>query len=232
MSKNENPTPNLAIIQALAAAMRASSDLRTQAAVAIKAGVSQSTVGRLLRGDCDPQSDTLRRVADALNINLAVLLDDHAALEFDRRVVQSILPSTPPGPPAPPAIPLLSSWTQVVKFLEGNGGLPRDEDRWLFCPKKCGVRVFALRVEAKSMEPVYQIGDIIFVDPDLDSTPGKDVVARIQNRGALTLKRLVAGDQYGFLVPLNPNALTKIIKVSGDVEIKGVVIGKWTDRST
>lgn len=55
--------------------MESSRYLKTQTAVARKSGVSQTTIGRILRGEVDPQCDSLQRIATALKIPLATLLD-------------------------------------------------------------------------------------------------------------------------------------------------------------
>jgi transcriptional regulator with XRE-family HTH domain len=60
---------------ALAKAMESSRDLRTQTALARKSGVAQSTIGRILRGEVVPQSASLQRIARALRMPLATLLD-------------------------------------------------------------------------------------------------------------------------------------------------------------
>jgi phage repressor protein C with HTH and peptisase S24 domain len=41
------------------------------------------------------------------------------------------------------------------------------------------------------MEPNYQEGDIIYVDPELAATNGKDIVIRLDDRNEVTFKRLV-----------------------------------------
>jgi transcriptional regulator with XRE-family HTH domain len=58
---------------ALARAMAASRYCRTQTALARKSGVGQTTIGRILRGEVDPQLGTLALVAAALGIPLQTL---------------------------------------------------------------------------------------------------------------------------------------------------------------
>ena len=53
----------------------ASRGLKTQTGLARRSGVAQSTIGRILRGEVNPQVDNLRRIAEALRIPLATLLD-------------------------------------------------------------------------------------------------------------------------------------------------------------
>ena len=79
------------------------------------------------------------------------------------------------------------------------------------------------------MEPRYQNADIIYVDPDVDPVHGKDVVVRLEDRGEVTFKRLVVEGERRYLKPLNPNWPERIIEVSGDARIVGVVIGRYTE---
>jgi len=57
--------------RAVAKVMASSKDLKTQTALAKKSGVAQSTIGRILRGEVDPQSGNLERIAKAFNCQLS-----------------------------------------------------------------------------------------------------------------------------------------------------------------
>lgn len=59
--------------RAITTLMAASSDLKTQQALARKAGMAQSTIGRILRECVDPQSENLVRIARAFGLSLAEL---------------------------------------------------------------------------------------------------------------------------------------------------------------
>jgi len=200
-------------------AMASSNDLQTQDAVAEKAGVSQTTVSRLLGGKVDPQSGTLRRVADALGINLASLLEKAgraADSPLDQITRESIA--------RPRSVPLIS-WVQAGEFGESIDNFqPGDAEVWLVCPRKCGANTFALQVEGNSMQPVYQNRDIIFVDPDVEPTNGTDVVVRLEDRNEATFKRLVIEDGRSLLMPLNPAWQPQRIALSPDARLVGVVI--------
>jgi SOS-response transcriptional repressor LexA len=179
--------------------MASSSDLQSQAAVAEKAGVSQTTVSRLLRGEVDPQSETQRRVAAALGINIAPLLDEagRAAESFGDRIAREPIKR-------PTGVPLVS-WVQAGAFAESIDTFqPGDAEVWLICPRKCGPNTFALQVDGNSMEPVYQDGEFIFVDPEVEPTNGTDVVVRLEDTNEVTFKRFVIENGQNFLMPLNP----------------------------
>ncbi|MFM0595348.1 helix-turn-helix domain-containing protein [Paraburkholderia dilworthii] len=59
--------------------MDASDTLDTQVKVAARAGIAQSTVGRLLRGEVHPQLDQVEAIATAFRITVGELLTDHSS---------------------------------------------------------------------------------------------------------------------------------------------------------
>jgi SOS-response transcriptional repressor LexA len=213
--------------RAVATAMASRRDLKTQAALAKKSGVAQSTIGRILRGEVNPQSVNLEQIARAFSMSLAdlaemgqegesvaELIDDIKSIERSEYVV-------------------LISWTQAVSFVDEVDSLqPGDDEEWMPRPKRSGPKTFALRVRGESMEPGYQHGDIVFVDPDVTPAHGKDVVVRINNATEAELKRLVVEGQRAYLRPANPHWPDKIIEISDHpgARIIGVVIGKWVEK--
>jgi transcriptional regulator with XRE-family HTH domain len=58
---------------ALTKAMASSKHLKTQTALARRSGVPQSTIGRILRDEVDPQTGSLHRLARALGMRLTDL---------------------------------------------------------------------------------------------------------------------------------------------------------------
>jgi SOS-response transcriptional repressor LexA len=213
--------------RALANAMAFSKDLKTQTALAKKSGVAQTTIGRILRGEVDPQSGNLERIAKAFNLSLAELAEmgqegepatDPTDLlklfERSRRVA-------------------LVSWAQVSSLADSLDNLPTgDDENWMPRPKHSSARTFALRVRGESMEPGYQHGDIIFVDPDVAPEHGKDVVVRLDERNEVVFKRLVVEGKLEYLKPVNSNWPDKIVEISAypGARIIGVVIGKWVEK--
>lgn len=217
--------PNPARGRVLAKAMAASRDCRTQSDLAKRAGVAQSTIGRILRGDVNPQTATLERIAKELGIPVAMLLDESLAEEFGNRVDRAAA-----GRVGELRLVPLISWVRAGAFEESiDNYQPGDAEQWLAAPKACGPRTIALHVEGESMEPRYQNADIIYVDPDVAPVHGKDVVVRLDDRGEVTFKRLVIEGERRYLKPLNSDWPEKIIEVSDDARIVGVVIGRYTD---
>jgi SOS-response transcriptional repressor LexA len=210
--------------RAVAIAMASRRDLKTQTALAKKSGVSQSTIGRILRGKVNPQSGNLEQIARAFSMSIAglaemaqevesvALIDDIKSVERSEYVI-------------------LISWAQAALFAEALD-VPHlgDDEEWMPRPLRSGPRTFALRVRGESMEPDYQHDDIIFVDPDVAPKHGKDVVARLNGEGVF--KRLVVEGELRCLKSANSNWPSKIIEISAhpDVRLIGVVIGKWVEK--
>lgn len=136
--------------------------------------------------------------------------------------------NTEPGPDIRGRVPLISwvqagDWAKIVDNLA-----PGAAEDWIPCPSKYGPHTFALRVRGVSMEPKYQDGDIIFVDPDAQAEHGKNIVVRLDDEHEATFKQLVIEGEHKFLKPLNPDwPGPKLIQINGRATICGVVIGKW-----
>jgi SOS-response transcriptional repressor LexA len=204
--------------------MASSKDLRTQTALAEKSGVAQSTIGRILRGEVDPHSENLERLAKAFEVSYSTLAGIAEGDESGDGATENLQPGK-----IPRRVPLLSSG-QAIRFAEsGHRFHLGDATGWIECPKKRqGPRTIALKVSGESMEPDYQNGDIIYLDPDVAAVHGKDVVIRLGDQVAF--KRLVVESERRYLKPLNPNWPDKFIEIPADARILGVVVGKYTDK--
>lgn len=207
--------------------MASNKDIKTQTALARKSGVAQSTIGRILRGEVNPQAVNLERIATAFRMSLAELAhmgqegepgaestDDLKSVERSTRVA-------------------LISWVQAGSVPDAlDNHEPGDAEKWMPRPKYSGARTFALRVRGESMEPSYQHGDIIFVDPEVIPTHGKDIVVQLGDREDVVFRRLVVEGSLEYLKSANPNWPAKIIEISTSLgtRIIGVVIGKWVGK--
>jgi SOS-response transcriptional repressor LexA len=211
---------------ALRKAMASSPGLQTQAALASKSGVSQSTIGRILRREGNPASAKIERIAKALGMSLVDLANMARDDEVDKQAAGR------PNAFNPPQLVRLISWVQAGAFVEAVDNYPPgDAEDWVALPTgRCGPKTFALRVIGESMEPDYQNGDIIFVDPDVTAEQGKAVVVCLDERNEVTFKKLVIDGQRRYLRPLNPSWQTQIIDLSPDARIVGVVIGRWGEK--
>jgi SOS-response transcriptional repressor LexA len=213
--------------RAVAKVMASNKDLKTQTALARRSGVAQSTIGRILRGEVNPQSVNLERIAKAFGMSLAKLAEMG---QGDRTVAES---TGDLGSVERTARVALIPWARAGAFANASDNpQPGDVREWMPQPKYSGDRTFALRVRGESMEPGYQHGDIIFVDPDVTPAHGKDVVAQLGERDEVVFRRLVVEGRLEYLKPANPHWPDKIIEISAHpgARIIGVVIGKWVEK--
>jgi SOS-response transcriptional repressor LexA len=122
------------------------------------------------------------------------------------------------GPPITGRVPVIS-WVQAGAFTEAVESW--DTDEWAETSAPVQRQTFALRVRGDSMEPLFNEGVIIVVEPDLDHNPGDYVIVRNGDEASeATFKQLVrdGGDLY--LKPLNGRYP---IKPLGTSQIIGVV---------
>ena len=87
MSHRRRPTTQWD--QALARVMASSRHYKTQTALARKSGVAQSTIGRILRGEVNPQTSTMTFLAEALGVPLKTLA---AGVEGELQEVARVQP--------------------------------------------------------------------------------------------------------------------------------------------
>lgn len=127
-----------------------------------------------------------------------------------------------PGPELRGKLPLIS-WVRAGNLCESPDVFhPGDADEWIDCPVPHSPRSYCLRVSGDSMdgEGGYRDGEIIFVDPEVAATPGRDVVVRTPD-GKMTFKRLKEDTEGLYLFGINGK---KIIRIPPDTHICGVVI--------
>lgn len=189
-------------------------------------GITRASVAGWERGDSRPDQDKLSRLAKKLGTTVEYLLT--GSITVVRKFAQDADANVEPGPDLRGHVPLISwvqagNWEAVI-----DNFAPGDAEDWLPCPRKFGPHAFALRVRGVSMEPKYQDGDIIFVDPDAQAEHGKNIVVCLDDEHEATFKQLVMEGGQKFLRALNPDwPGPKLIPINGNATICGVVIGKW-----
>lgn len=177
-------------------------------------GVAPPTITRWETGDRRIKMEELLRVAAALDVSL-----DDLKITPDCDTPREALPIKQ-------RIPLLSTvqagaWAEGIEF-------PHDEIEHYPYHKKTSKRAFALRVQGTSMQPTYQPGDIIIINPEKQYKHGSDVVAMQADSHEVTFKRLSieeGGKMY--LKPLNRDFEPRMVLLTG--KIIGVCIGRFTE---
>lgn len=100
-------------------------------------------------------------------------------------------------------VPVIS-WVTAGKWHEVCDAFqPGDADEWIATDVK-GPNVFALRVKGDSMEPEFQEGEIIIVNPHVEAKAGDYVIVKNEENGEATFKQLKKYGDTWILHPLNP----------------------------
>lgn len=203
----------------------------TQERLAEKAGVSQTTIHKLCTGKA-AQTRKLVAIATAIGVRPEWLETGQGPMEGIAQVRSSVIhlgPSAVPVQrPSGQPVPLLATvpagnWREVVDAYAMGGA-----DSYVMALEDVGAHGFALRVEGNSMEPEFHAGEVIFINPDRQPSPGDFVVAR-NHKLECTLKKYrprglnERGEEYFELVPLNedyPTLRSDFIQL----EIIGVVV--------
>lgn len=193
----------------------------TQADIAKTVGVSRVSVSLWEKGETTPKGMYVTLLAKALKCNVNWLLTGQGSPDPEKQNSQETsvvsVALKPQG-----AFPLIS-WVQAGGWNDINLTSRYDADHYP-CPIKCSDNTFLLKVVGKSMNPVFTEGDLIFVDPEVDATNGKYVVARLDDDNQATFKQLIIEDGHKYLQAVNPNWPTPIIPINGKCTIVGVVI--------
>lgn len=205
--------------------MARSHDLQTQPLLSARSGVSQTTVGRVIRMEVDAGIETVDGIAKAFKLNADDLLDAGLIGRLSGSGT-NIQGTRGTGGMVP-----LISWVTAGMLQECIDNLnPGDAEDWLESPFPHSKGSFCLQVSGESMEPDYRNGEIIQVDPEVSAVSGSDVVVRTPD-GKTTFKRLQidsGGEMY--LLVVNPDWPERIIHAPEGTVICGVVIGSWMDR--
>jgi SOS-response transcriptional repressor LexA len=187
----------------------------TQTAVAAIIGVSSASLTYWERDEIEPKNKNLAALARALDCSPDYLL--HGATSGKQGSVASVHSRVP-----------LINWDTV---LESGADKEKCAEDWLYYPKQCGRKTFALIVNNDSMvsphpnSKSYPIGTIIFVDPDLPIKAGSRVIAQVGNAAQVTFKEYREDGGNIYLIPINSQYPTTT--VDDDTVLIGTIIGSF-----
>jgi transcriptional regulator with XRE-family HTH domain len=167
----------------------------TQTQLAEKVGVEQGTVARWENGTISVTTKRLRLIAEATGVALAELMDPGAAPTPESRAALALaMPPTEFAQPIsalPRDLPVLGSVLAADLQIDNNGQCLSVERlelglfdiiehvrRPLAFARNAGA--YALYVTGASMEPRYDAGDMIYVDPRRPPSRGDDVVVQLR----------------------------------------------------
>lgn len=177
----------------------------SQTDLAIRSGVSQPAINRILNERAKakhPRKETLQKIAGALGVTTQQLIGQ---APIPRQIM------------ATEAVPV-SSWKSLSQEVSSAN------DKWLTCPVSHGDETFALPVIGEAMigDDGYREGEIIFLDPGVSPTNGKDVV--VLKEKTTFFRRLIITPEGRFLKTLNPNWPLPIMPYPDNAILCGTVI--------
>ena len=175
------------------------STINTQAKLAMKSGIGQSSISRILRADTQATAETIDAIARAGGVTAANLMSNTLGTN-----------NVQPAPVGSRHIPLISSvqagiWTEIADTYQ-----PGDASEWLLTDLELSENAFGLEIKGESMLPDFRPGNRVIIDPSVPPQPGDFVVAKNDSDEA-TFKKFrprginERGEQVVELVPLNPD---------------------------
>ncbi|MCX4025078.1 helix-turn-helix domain-containing protein [Endozoicomonas sp. SM1973] len=184
----------------------------TQEQLARMVNVSQAAIHKLEEGRTR-QPRNILDLASALKCQPEWLL--HGGDE------PVILPVTPIS--APIGLYPIISWEQASQWPNiSTNQLSLLEH--LPCGVQCSEQAFILEVQGISMEPIFQEGEMIYVDPQVEPKSGKYVVAQPNKTSDVTFKQLFIEGSNKYLKSANPNWPEQITHLDASSRIIGTVI--------
>ena len=208
----------------------------TIADLAILVGVSKSTISKIENGKQGYTGETIKRIAEALNIKASDIFDFAEMQENSRIADQSVdweeqvkRYENPVENELDPryarvvttVVPLISwvqagAWqNQADPHLDNPGA-----NELVATSYKAKAHTYALRVRGESMEPKFPDGCIIIVEPEEHIVSGQFVIVR-QNGDEATFKQYIEDGSAMYLKPLNSRY--PIMELKKDAVFCGVV---------
>ena len=178
---------------------------------------SQSRVGNYEAGIRDISLDDANTLAKALNVSPAQLVFGE---DLNSNVIFKSMHEVKGSYP-------LISWVSAGSWHEAiEAYSPTTADKWYNTTVDCSDQSFWLEVKGDSMTAPAGLsipeGMVILVDPEVEPTNGKLIIAKLESENEATFKKYVddAGNRY--LKPLNPQY--SMIPINGNCRIIGVVV--------
>jgi len=176
-----------------------------QTELSSRSGVSQPAINRILNERSktkNPRKETLQKIAGVLGVTPEQLTGQEPI------AIRMM---------AHGAVPIMG-WESLTNRATGQHSV------WLACPVDHSDLTFALTVQGEAMigNDGYREGEIIFIDPGVIPTHGKDVV--LVTAGTALFRRMVITQEGRFLKTLNPGWPCPIMPLPADAIICGTVV--------
>lgn len=158
----------------------------TQADLAARVGLGQSTIAEWYYGRKYPRPSNMQAIADALGVYLSDLREPRKQSGNTRlSVLIPVLGSVPAGIP-------IEAVEDIIDYEEISEEMARDGE------------YFALRIKGTSMEPKFSEGDVVVIRKQEQVDNGQIAVVMVDGDEA-TIKKFFRTDAGIMLVGLNPS---------------------------
>lgn len=156
----------------------------TQTEIAKMIYISQPAYSKYEMGTASPNPETLKKLAEVLNVSVDYLIGNDVPPEHPGYVRIPVLGRVAAGIPID-AIEEVIDWEDISVDEVGSG------------------EYFGLQIQGQSMEPKISDGDVVIVrrQPDVDSG---DIAVVLVNGNDATVKRIKKSPQGVTLIPSNP----------------------------
>lgn len=156
----------------------------TQTEIAKMIYISQPAYSKYEMGTASPNPETLKKLAEVLNVSVDYLIGNDVPPERPGYVRIPVLGRVAAGIPID-AIEEVIDWEDISAEAAGDG------------------EYFGLQIKGQSMEPKISDGDVVIVrrQPDVDSG---DIAVVLVNGNDATVKRIKKSPQGVTLIPSNP----------------------------
>ena len=210
----------------------------TQAELASRAGVTQTSISDLERGKSASSSFTAT-LAKVCRVSALWLETGEGQMVPDMRNPDGSLNLDKPWydlgsshlnvAPAKEShrkdkeYPLIS-WVAAGCWQEACDNFhPGDAEQWIASDANAGPHGYWLTVKGPSMQPTFMEGSRILVKPEgFDLVSGKFYIAKLMDTGETTFKQYIRDGGIGFLQPLN--SAFPIMQITDNVQIIGQVV--------
>lgn len=196
--------------------------------------MSQSSIGRILRGEVNPSAAALNRIAEEFEVDVGDLY-----LEHDVFAEKHMSPRTRDLRTLTGAIDKITTAAQrqakglvpLLNWRSASTGDAPEATEWVVCPTLHSGHTYALDVRGLGMfDPAgpisFREGDRIFVDQKAQPAHKSIVVVRIGDSEEATLRQLIEDGGKWLLLQLNPSWPNRVSPLTKEDAILGTVIAK------
>lgn len=200
-------------------------ETQLELANAIEAAIS--TVASWEQGVQDPNKTMRKRIAEHYKVSEGDVMG--WAIPSILREQQTTYSNIDISETPIKEIPLIS-WVQASNWNMAEDPLPPgNAEKYIFLGIKGGNNMFGLKIVGNCMEPKFQEGDIIIIDPEQDVHHGQYGVFKVSGENKVTFKQLKMVGEKAVLHPLNSNHEDIILDGDKEYLTIGRVVGSYKE---